>query len=346
MISILLAGAAFCQSLTPSQLSQLQYMKHTPFWSRDNKLYFHSVYSYEEIATLPIKGVVGIISYGLGVTRISALIPRGEYRGPGRGWLDAEKAVVFFEWDPASGEKKNVAIEGIPYDYSKISPRGLWVASNPKDREKLIIADTGGKIFKIIDSRPYVLSFGDWSPDGVEMICPGYEGTGAKRGNGLFIVNINNSKVIKIPGFEKLARRGIRNVAWRQGSSIVFNVFDRGKTYVVDRSRPDRVRELESVRSDEIALSSKSPHKLFFAAYDPRRGELKSIDLTKADAFPETLYASPAHEIRGLKTSPDGEYLLFLSSGDTYVMKVSDKSLRKVAQGGLNKFKFLGGKLQ
>jgi hypothetical protein len=337
LILFLLAGAAFCQELTPAQLSQLQYMKHTPFWSRDNKLYFHSVYSYEEIATLPIKGVVGIISY---------LIPRGEYRGPGRGWLDAEKAVVFFEWDPASGEKKNVPIESIPYDYSKISAKGLWVVSHPKDREKLIIADTGGKIFKIIDTRPYVLSFGDWSPDGAEMICPGYEETGAKRENGLFIVNINNSKVIKIPGIEKAARRGIKNMVWRQGSRIAFNVFDRGKTYVVDRNNLAQLRELDNVRSDEIALSSKSPDKLFFTAYDPRRRGLKSIDLARADAFPETLYEPPSREIGGLKTSPGGEYLLFQSAGDIYVMKVSDRSLRKVAQGGLNKFKFLGGKLQ
>lgn len=225
----------------------------TPYWSKDNKLYVHSAYSYEEIAILPIN-------------MIAALFPLGKP-------FPKEKSVVYFEVDPASGSARSVSREAMPHD---------------------------------------------------------------------FMASVKDLKVIKMPGVEKVAKRGIKRAVWWQGPKIAFNIFDRGRTFIVDRNDPDKVSEINYVRSDEIALSSKTPGRLFYTDYSKRRS-LKSMEFSKADAFPETLFEPPS---RNLKVSPNGEYLIFQSGKDIYLMKCADRELKIVAQTEHDKYKLFGGKFR
>jgi hypothetical protein len=229
----------------------------TPYWSKDNKLYVHSVYSYQEIATLPFN-------------IITALFPLGKP-------FPKEKVVVYFEVDPASGSARSVAREAMPRD---------------------------------------------------------------------FMASVKDLKVIKIPAVEKVAKRGIKRAVWWQGPKIAFNIFDRGRTFVVDRSDLNKVSEISYVRSDEIALSSKAPGRLFYTDYGSKRRSLKSMDFLKADAFPETLYEPPSGGIRNLKVSPNGEYLIFQSGKDVYLMRCADGDLKIVAQTEHDRYKLFGGKFR
>ncbi len=215
----------------------------TPYWSKDNKLYVHSVYSYEEITALPINIIAGLF--------------------PLRKPFPKEKVVIYFEIDPASGAIRSVAREAMPRD---------------------------------------------------------------------FMASVKDYKVVG---------RGVKRAVWWQGPKITFNIFDRGRTFIVDRKDPDKVGEINYVRSDEIALSSKTPGRLFYTDY--RRRSLKSMEFSKPDAFPETLFEPPS---RDLKVSPNGEYLIFQSGKDIYLMKCASREIKIVAQTEHDRYKLFGGKFR